>query len=65
VTVPCQHTSPGFSIGFNGGYLASVLDASGGEEILMDVASESAASLWRNPADLSFTAVLMPMRVTK
>lgn len=62
-TVACEHASTGFVVGFNGGYLASVLAASGGEEVLFDAADASAPALIRNPADTAWTAVLMPMRV--
>lgn len=63
VTIPCEHRWPGFEIAFNGGYLLSVIDASGGPEVLFDVADPASPALVRNPADTSFTAVLMPMRV--
>lgn len=63
VTIACEHRSAGFEIGFNGGYLQSVLDAAGGEEVLFDVADEASPALIRNPSDTAFTAVLMPMRV--
>jgi DNA polymerase-3 subunit beta len=62
VVVPCQHSAKGFSIGFNGGYLASLLSASRGDEIVFGMNDEAAPAVVRNPADTAWSAILMPMR---
>lgn len=63
VDVPCQHNAPGFAIGYNGRYLASVISSCLGDEILFDVSDPAAPGIVRDPADTAWTAVLMPMRV--
>ncbi|WP_242137361.1 DNA polymerase III subunit beta [Sphingomonas sp. TREG-RG-20F-R18-01] len=63
VIVPCQHTSPGFEIGYNGKYLSSVIGSCRGSEILFDVEDPSTPGLVRDPADTAWTAVLMPLRL--
>jgi DNA polymerase-3 subunit beta len=62
VTIAAQHNKPGFAVGFNGGYLDSVLAAVRGDEILIDTADPGSPALFRDPADTAWTAVLMPMR---
>lgn len=64
IVIPCQHSRPGYVIGFNGGYLASVLDASRGDEIVLTMSNPDAPAIVRNPADTAWTAVLMPIRVS-
>lgn len=63
IEVQCQHDAPGFVVGFNGNYLLSLLNASGGEELLIDTADAATPALIRNPADTAWAAVQMPMRV--
>jgi DNA polymerase-3 subunit beta len=62
MTVPCQHSAAGMTIAFNGKYLASVLNAVAGDEILFDMTAPEQPVLVRSPSDTAFTAVLMPMR---
>jgi len=62
VIVPCQHTSPGFEIGYNGRYLTSVINSCRGSEVLFDCVDGVGPGLVRDPADTTWTAVLMPMR---
>lgn len=63
VTAPCQHTSPGFTIGLNGRYLMDMLDSVRGEEIVFTASDSSGPLLVKDPADTQWTGVLMPMRV--
>lgn len=62
VVVAAEHNKAGFTVGYNGAYLDSVLSAVRGEEILLDTASPDTPALFRDPADTAWTAVLMPMR---
>lgn len=62
ITVPCEHNCKGFEIGLNGGYLASLLNANAGDEIVLTMSDPAAPVLARNPADTAWTAVVMPMR---
>ncbi len=62
VTVPCQHTCAGFEIGFNGGYLTSILTAAGGDEVVLDFGDAAAPMLVRNTANTAWLGVMMPMR---
>ncbi|MBB5714753.1 hypothetical protein [Sphingomonas aerophila] len=64
VKVACEHNAPGFEIGYNGEYLASLLTSAQGEEILFTLTDPSAPALVRNPADTAWSAVIMPMRVS-
>lgn len=62
--VPASHNWPGdFQIGFNAGYLVSMLQAAGGEGVRLEVTDSSSPGLLTNPEDTTFTGVLMPMRV--
>ena len=63
VTVPCEYRGPAFEIGFNGGYLASILNAVRGEEIAFTMTTTDAPALVRNPADPAWLGVLMPIRL--
>lgn len=74
--VPCAHNCKGMSAGFNGNYFLDILNALQGEEVVVampDCAPSkereghfvqvSGPTLFRDPADTAFFAVLMPMRV--
>lgn len=62
VKVPCKHNAAGFEIGFNGGYLSSIISAANGDEVLFTLTDPAAPALVRNPADTAWTGVLMPMK---
>lgn len=62
IKVPCDYAGAPFEIGFNGGYLASILNAVRGEEVAFTMSDPAAPVLVRNPADTAWTGVLMPMR---
>ena len=64
VDVPCKHDMRGLIIGFNGGYLSSIVGAAGGEELLLDANNADAPALFRNPADTAWTGVLIPYRLS-
>jgi DNA polymerase-3 subunit beta len=61
--ISCQHHHAGFEVGFNGGYLLSMIEAAAGGELVMSIVDQSAPALIKNPADTAWTGVLMPMRV--
>lgn len=63
IDVACNHDMRGLVIGFNGGYLASIVAAAGGGEVLLDAIDPMAPAIVRNPADTAWTGVLMPMRL--
>jgi DNA polymerase-3 subunit beta len=63
IKVPCEHSAAGLTVGFNGGYLDSIVNAARGEEVLFTMTDETAPTLVKNPADTAWTGVLMPMRV--
>lgn len=63
IKVSCDHSARDLTIGFNGGYLSSILNASCGDEVLFTMTDPAAPVLVRNPADTAWTGVLMPMRV--
>ena len=63
VVVAADHNKAGFTVGYNGAYLDSVLSAVRGDEILLDTASPDTPAIFRDPADTAWTAVLMPMRL--
>lgn len=64
VTIPCQQAMHGMTIGFNGGYLSSIIGAAGGDELVLDIDTPASPALIRNPADTAWTGVLMTMRVS-
>ncbi|WP_404711516.1 hypothetical protein [Sphingomonas sp. MMS24-J13] len=63
IRVGCQHKHAGFEVGFNGGYLLSMIDAAGPGELVLSLDDPVAPALMRNPADTAWNGVLMPMRV--
>lgn len=63
IGIACDHGHPGFSIGFNGSYLMSMLEAARGEEIAITFSDAAGPALITNPADTAWGGVLMPMRV--
>lgn len=64
IDVPCEHKADGFEIGFNGEYLLALIDAAGGDEIILNAGATSADPvLIQNPSDTEWGGVLMPMRV--
>lgn len=63
VRINCTHDWPKETVGYNGSYLLSMLDAAGGEEFVMSADDPAAPCLIRNPADTAWTGILMPMRV--
>lgn len=52
-----------FEVGFNGGYLRSLLDTGRGEELVMTTQDAAAPGTIVDPTADDFLAVLMPMRV--
>ena len=62
VKIPCEHNAAGYVVGFNGGYLTSILSASGGEEVSFDMTSADHPMIVRNPADTAWKGIIMPMR---
>ena len=64
VAVRCDNTwKPTADLGINGGYLLSMIDAAGGDELLIRTDDPASPMLIRNPADPAWTGVLMPMRI--
>jgi DNA polymerase-3 subunit beta len=63
IQIPCEHANDGFEVGFNGRYLLDMLASAGGEEIVLNTNDSASPCLIKDPADPSWTGVLMPMRV--
>lgn len=63
ISIPCKHSMDKLVVGFNGGYLTTVLASAGGDELVLDEADCAAPALFRNPADASWTGLLMPVRI--
>lgn len=57
-----HNTAKGFKIAFNARYLLDVITAAAGDEIEVRMIDPAAPAVFTNPADASFTAVLIPMR---
>ena len=52
-----------FEIGYNGGYLRAICDASRGDDLTINVADPASPGTITDPAATDFRTVLMPMRV--
>lgn len=64
IAIPAKTNSrTPFEIGFNGGYLRSLIDASRGDELVLVTHDSSSPGSIVDPAGSDFRAVLMPMRV--
>ena len=64
VRVPCSHDWKGnAALGFNGEYLLSMIEASGGEEFLLRTDDPASPAVLANPADTAWKGVLMPCRI--
>ncbi|MCL2012264.1 MAG: DNA polymerase III subunit beta [Cystobacterineae bacterium] len=61
--IALSHTGEELSIGFNARYLLDVLGALSSEEVLLSLGDEHSPALIQSPDDLSYLAVVMPMRV--
>lgn len=65
VSVDCQHDWRNHDdLGINGGYLLAMIDAAGGDEIIIRTTDPTTPMVVRNPADTAWTGILMPMRVS-
>ncbi|HLZ78843.1 MAG TPA: hypothetical protein VKQ09_05840 [Sphingomonas sp.] len=67
VRIECTHNMRGWTgarLGYQGAYLLALVDAAGGDELLIAPTDEGMmASLVRNPADPAWGGVIMPVRV--
>ena len=64
IVVPAEHELPkDFAIGFNGQYLLETLEALRGDEVVIGLTDPGAPTVFKDPTDSTFLAVLMPMRV--
>lgn len=65
IAIPAKTRTPTgpFEVGFNGGYLRSLIEASRGEELVLTTADPASPGSLVDPTATDFLAVLMPMRV--
>jgi len=61
--IEINYEGPEVSIGFNARYLLDILQAQGGEKVLLQIKDNLSPGLLRSAGDDDFLAVVMPMRL--
>ncbi|HMZ59010.1 MAG TPA: DNA polymerase III subunit beta, partial [Leptospiraceae bacterium] len=51
------------TMAFKGDYLNDVIKSVDDQEILMEFSSSGAPAVFRDPSDVNYTAVIMPMKL--
>ncbi|HMV77021.1 MAG TPA: DNA polymerase III subunit beta [Leptospiraceae bacterium] len=63
VSIPVAYDGEHLTMAFKGDYLNDVIKSVDDQEILMEFSSSGAPAVFRDPSDVNYTAVIMPMKL--